>query len=810
MMKRLKSISVRDFRTIRGEINVPLDAPVVLIHGQNGMGKTSLLSALELGLTGKIASLRGLDVDFASHLVHKEAREGHVSVSAEGVTDGAERAVLTISPDGVAGDRLLPAEAARFYAERCYLSQATLGRLLELYQVKDARRSDSPLTKFVKDLLGLDRLDALIEGLHDSGDVRRLRTPVPTFWEVREQIQNLERKHLQFTGERDHLQVEQEGVRVGLLPWLQLLDIDVPSPLEVESLDGQLANDGEESELQRLAGLRRDAMAVQNQWRSIATDVPPAERERAEIAARNAGEAARAWRAEHGQRFELALSRVSELLPDVDLPSPLDLERSRVAALKAVQAEFARCDSQIKRDAEGAAKLASMDLDLDRARSRLSVLEDQLARHAATSGGLAQALSGLLSHVHGEDCPVCGRDFGEVSARPLQAHVSDRIAELTVSAGRLQALAKERSEAVAIIATFERDRGSVAGRLLTQAARDQLKMRRMRLDELRRVLEALAEIVSNGERLAHEAAGATRALEALRARDQKAGVLRDACQSLTTQVGVAPLGTSEALEAALERIDGQIAATETRLTDRQKARRASRERLREYASLAHRLEHLGVAIADLERRLAQLRDGKEQAEARILQARDLAGRARDVRTNIVRRVFNESLNAVWRDLFVRLAPEEPFVPAFALPENPNGPVEAVLETHYRSRGKGGDPRAMLSAGNLNTAALTLFLSLHLSVASNLPWLIIDDPVQSMDEVHIAQFAALLRTLSKQHGRQMIIAVHERPLFEYLALELSPAHENDRLITIELGKSPSGDTIVNFEPRIWLPDTAIAA
>ena len=101
---------------------------------------------------------------------------------------------------------------------------------------------------------------------------------------------------------------------------------------------------------------------------------------------------------------------------------------------------------------------------------------------------------------------------------------------------------------------------------------------------------------------------------------------------------------------------------------------------------------------------------------------------------------------------------------------------------------------MLSAGNLNTAALTLFLALHLSVEPVLPWLILDDPVQSMDEVHIAQFAALLRTLSKEHGRQLVIAVHERPLFEYLALELSPAFLGDELITIELSRSAEGSTI----------------
>ena len=46
----------------------------------------------------------------------------------------------------------------------------------------------------------------------------------------------------------------------------------------------------------------------------------------------------------------------------------------------------------------------------------------------------------------------------------------------------------------------------------------------------------------------------------------------------------------------------------------------------------------------------------------------------------------------------------------------------------------------------------------------------------MDDVHMAHFAALLRTLSKQHRRQIIIAVHDRQHFEYLKLELGPAFE----------------------------------
>lgn len=115
---------------------------------------------------------------------------------------------------------------------------------------------------------------------------------------------------------------------------------------------------------------------------------------------------------------------------------------------------------------------------------------------------------------------------------------------------------------------------------------------------------------------------------------------------------------------------------------------------------------------------------------------------------------------------------------------------------------------MLSAGNLNTAALSLFIALHLAVEPLVPCLVLDDPVQSMDEVHVAQFAGLIRVLSKNHARQVVIAVHERELFQYLALELSPAFQGDELITIELGER-SEDEDGGVSRHSWSPDSAIA-
>ena len=71
----LKSVDINNFRSIRGPVHAPLDAKVVLVHGENGAGKTSLLSAAELALTGKVQSLERADPDYEKQLLHRSATE---------------------------------------------------------------------------------------------------------------------------------------------------------------------------------------------------------------------------------------------------------------------------------------------------------------------------------------------------------------------------------------------------------------------------------------------------------------------------------------------------------------------------------------------------------------------------------------------------------------------------------------------------------------------------------------------------------------------------------------------------------------
>ncbi len=172
---QLRNIFISDFRRLEGHRVLPLDAPIVLLHGPNGAGKTSVLSALELALTGEVRSMRRNDARYTAHLPFHGQKFATLRVSvSEELAANAEPVTMTVGGSRIEGAPALAREAAQFYAERCYLDQVSLGQLLELYQYREGKE-ESALGQFVNELLGLEQLDALRSGLLDATDLRRLK-----------------------------------------------------------------------------------------------------------------------------------------------------------------------------------------------------------------------------------------------------------------------------------------------------------------------------------------------------------------------------------------------------------------------------------------------------------------------------------------------------------------------------------------------------------------------------------------------------------------------------------------------------------
>jgi exonuclease SbcC len=422
--------------------------------------------------------------------------------------------------------------------------------------------------------------------------------------------------------------------------------------------------------------------------------------------------------------------------------------------------------------------------------------------------GLVEALVAVAPHILGEECPICGRDFSEVSAEPLRDHTARMISQYSEAAARVQVVAEARSSTQAKVSDITAAHTATAQQIWALSVRADVGAHALAVTDLRArltSLEADAAVGSTLIRAARAIAAQVRELGSRQAAEQEVmSQISDEwilVYGADTTVGDWSVDSLTLLQRTVGERVGQLAAHV-----------GTRSELRGTLDALRRLfVEQGDAEAGLERDRSLLTSGRAtlaEARTRMLRAREIAAGAAQARAAIVATVFNGSLNQTWHDLFIRLAPDEPYVPSFGVPTTDRRLTEVELETVHRVGGHGGTPGAMLSAGNLNTAALTLFLALNLSVEPKVECIVLDDPVQSMDEMHVSQFAALLRTLSRQLGRQVVLAVHERSLFEYLRLELSPSEAGAGLITVELERQDGADTECRSSVVPWAQELSI--
>lgn len=806
----LQSISIRNFRSIQGEVSLPLDAPVVLLHGPNGAGKTSVLAALELAITGTIPSMHRSDAAYWQHLVHKDASEASITLR----TTGEDRPVYGTRFES--GQRPRPAsglpfgpDLAAFYSERCYLPQSRLGRLLDVYQHTEAD-ADSALTRYVKDLLGLDHFDALIDGLHATGDIRNLRKLVPDLRHVETQNERANAAVKRHRAELSKLTALRSECVVAARAACEFVGVDADSMVDetgdFDAVVDRLNQFSYEAELQGLFEARVEVDALISQLADVAS--PSSDRYEALLHDLSLADSALAsWQESVGNEISVLFAAIRAQFPTLRSP---DLEPGLAvrSAMETIEAELARVQRNLARLEGLQARADEFGRQLGLQSERMRLAEAQLGDLYPDVASLARSLAALMPHVHSDECPVCGRDYGDLDAGSLREALSARIGDLAEHSERLEALSSERAIAAGSIQTVEQQLAEVESEAAGIGDRSDVERELANLNTVATGLRRLAEPANQGSELVRAVSKLQGEVDAIESANRRLAEVEKAISALRSRRGMPdvtgdlPLQVLENLRLALSAQHEDLAAAREGVT----SAIASVEAL---IRVNDDISTMRSSLVESEETASRAASALARADAVRSASKELRSLASQERSATIRRVFNESLNGVWRDLFIRLAPNEPFVPTFRVPTEGSTAVDAVLETAYRSSGSGGSPSVMLSAGNLNTAALTLFMALHLSIEPRLPILVLDDPVQSMDEVHISQLAALMRTLTREHGRQIIIAVHERPLFEYLSLELTPAFEGDALITAEISGAPSSESVVRHSRRGFQPDSAIA-
>ena len=394
------------------------------------------------------------------------------------------------------------------------------------------------------------------------------------------------------------------------------------------------------------------------------------------------------------------------------------------------------------------AEFEAAESELESAGTRSTAAQDQLRTARRASEELAQ-LAALAIPQLTEACPVCGQAIDP-------AHVE---AELRERAGGTQTIVSLQ----AAVATYRSGVETAASRVATARAA---------IDEAQRQGGLWSQFRSAENE-------ASSRLSQLQLGDL---VVRPIATTLDDFAQNAePI--AEYLQSRRSRLL-EFLNTFDQQTDRGAVERASAE-----------TKNLETALASSE---ATLKD--ETARTSRLQL--LADQSVGARVEVTEKRVN-AMQPLVANIFQRLDPH----PAFKT-------IEFELDTYYRRgttsplvrdmvEGVSADPLVVFSTSQANIVALSYFIAMSLSAGERgLPFLLLDDPVQSMDDVNVLGFADLCRHL--QSRRQLIVSTHERRFAGLLERKLAPrmADSSTKLIRFT-GWDRSGPTVDQgtIEPQL---------
>lgn len=664
-------ITLENFRGVRTPFTYELGAPVVLVWGPNGTGKTTLIDAFLWLLQGGLprlsarAARRGDEVIRNAYAAEREATvratlrtvDGSFEVERRGSTD---ETVLRITQ----GDE----EWAGADAER------QLRRLLP--------SGDLSLSEMMR-TSGVLQQDDLREVLHDRPDERYRQMLRLLGLERLEQFQqfvvgSLAEARASMRGLKDHvatlehrLNTAREELETASLLQSQddrgILDVDSLRS-SIDSSRGILEIDTSDLSLEGLTQLLAELSSVQS-----------------------------------------GVTRALETLSS--LPEELPRDSFPVTSEK----ELAQAEARVGRAER---RLTLVDL----ARRQLEEDQDRL------NSLVALVVPMLEEGAHGEhtSCPVCR----------TEVNTSEVVSELVSRSSSGTALVQ--AQRVVEDARAELASATDAVNSVRESVERSQRARRERIageSTIRASLMALQQLTM-GQRVRLVGLNLPVASDSV---DSQFAALRQVEERLSGQL-VEASARASSIAQAVSVASRRVAARAEALSHASNAPRIrARVESIEGELAAARIEY--QRVRELERRASKLRDSVSQSTESILRERF------------------DSVAPLMNDIYGRLDPHPTFSNLDFIVERHRARGTATARVVDEAEGISADPLIVFSAAQANIVVLSAFLALGWSsLNSSLPFVLLDDPLQSLDDVNVLGFADLLRQL--RDDKQIIISTHD--------------------------------------------------
>ena len=380
-------------------------------------------------------------------------------------------------------------------------------------------------------------------------------------------------------------------------------------------------------------------------------------------------------------------------------------------------------DGQIQQLMSGL-KDASSALEAERAAQEAALLKLSAAEQATEEmSRLAAAAIPLLS----TDCPVCGQSIDpDAVADRLRSlgSESDTLVELKSAVDRLSARLSEL--------TAERDarQSELDGALQSNARWKEYEERRI---ELR-------------DRIASK--------ELLRSGPFSIGGL---------ELESGPESGAEVL-AWLERFRDAVEGYAEVVRESQSAGEIDRAR---------------AELASAQQVLDERMSHADRLSTRAARLKQLADAASQARVDVTKERF-QAIEPLVLDIYGRLDPHPAFKMIGFDHETYYGKGTSTPVVRDLVAGVNADPLIVFSASQANIAALSYFLAMSLGAGERaLPFVLLDDPLQSMDDVNVLGFADLCRFIRSE--RQLVISTHDSRFAGLLGRKLTPRTPQEKTI-----------------------------
>jgi DNA repair exonuclease SbcCD ATPase subunit len=208
---------------------------------------------------------------------------------------------------------------------------------------------------------------------------------------------------------------------------------------------------------------------------------------------------------------------------------------------------------------------------------------------------------------------------------------------------------------------------------------------------------------------------------------------------------------------------------------------------------------LRAEIASIDSAQAARRERTTELARRQVAAKNLQDATVNASVAVGRRRV-ETLQPLVADIYNRLDPHPSFTDLDIEHDiyRKRGTMTAIARDPVT--GSSGNPILIFSSSQANIAALSYFLALGWTAGeSGVPFVLLDDPLQSMDDVNVLGFADLCRFIRSR--RQLFLSTHERRFALLLGRKLAPRSADDTTIILNFrGWDRSGPQIdVDYAP-----------